>query len=201
MDISGRYCPEWGNPITKVLTWYALTDKWILAQKPRILKIQFAKHKKIKKKPVVAAHAFNPSTREAEVGKFLSSRPAWTTEWVPGQPGLHRETPSQKNKRNKKKKKKKKDQRMDVLFFLRIRNKIPMEGVTEAKFGANTKEGTIQRLLHLGIHPIVTHQTQTLLHTPARFCWKDPDNSCLLWGYASAWQIQKWMLTVICSHL
>ena len=28
----------------------ALTDKWILAQKLRIPKIQFAKHKKIKKK-------------------------------------------------------------------------------------------------------------------------------------------------------
>jgi hypothetical protein len=26
------------------------------------------------------------------------------------------------------------------------------------------------------------------LHLPARLCWKDPDS--LLWGYASAWQIQ-----------
>jgi hypothetical protein len=26
------------------------------------------------------AHAFNPSTREAEAGGFLSSRPAWSTE-------------------------------------------------------------------------------------------------------------------------
>jgi hypothetical protein len=40
----------------------------------------------------VVAHAFNPSTREAEAGGFLSSRPAWSTKWVPGQPGLHRET-------------------------------------------------------------------------------------------------------------
>jgi hypothetical protein len=38
----------------------------------------------------VVAHAFNPSTREAEAGRFLSSRPAWSTEWVPGQSGLHR---------------------------------------------------------------------------------------------------------------
>jgi hypothetical protein len=29
---------------------------------------------------------------------FLSSRPAWSTEWVPGQPGLYRETLSRKNK-------------------------------------------------------------------------------------------------------
>jgi hypothetical protein len=53
------------------------------------------------------AHAFNPSTREAEAGGFLSSRPAWSTEWVPGQPGLHRETLSRK-KQNKTKKQKQK---------------------------------------------------------------------------------------------
>jgi hypothetical protein len=37
--------------------------------------------------PGMVAHAFNPSTWEAEAGGFLSSRPAWSTEWVPGQPG------------------------------------------------------------------------------------------------------------------
>jgi hypothetical protein len=42
------------------------------------------------------------STWEAEAGEFLSSRPAWSTEWVPGQPGLYRETLSQKNKNKKK---------------------------------------------------------------------------------------------------
>jgi hypothetical protein len=31
-------------------------------------------------KPGVVAHAFNPSTREAEAGGFLSSRPAWSTK-------------------------------------------------------------------------------------------------------------------------
>jgi hypothetical protein len=30
--------------------------------------------------PGVVAHAFNPSTWEAEAGKFLSSRPSWSTE-------------------------------------------------------------------------------------------------------------------------
>jgi hypothetical protein len=44
------------------------------------------------------AHAFNPSTLEAETGGFLSSRPAWSTKRVPGQPGLYRETLSQKTK-------------------------------------------------------------------------------------------------------
>jgi hypothetical protein len=28
----------------------------------------------------VVAHAFSPSTPEAEAGRFLSSRPAWSTE-------------------------------------------------------------------------------------------------------------------------
>jgi hypothetical protein len=54
--------------------------------------------------PSVAVHAFNPSTREAEAGGFLSSRPAWSTEWVPRPPGLHRETLSWKtNQTNKQK--------------------------------------------------------------------------------------------------
>jgi hypothetical protein len=48
------------------------------------------------------AHTFNPSTweaeAEAEAGGFLSSRPAWSTKQVPGQPELYRETLSQKNK-------------------------------------------------------------------------------------------------------
>ena len=35
---------EWDNPITKEHTWYALTDKRILAQKLRISKIQFETH-------------------------------------------------------------------------------------------------------------------------------------------------------------
>jgi hypothetical protein len=50
----------------------------------------------------MVAHAFNPSSWEAEAGQFLSSRPAWSTELVPGQPGLYRETLSRnKIKQNK----------------------------------------------------------------------------------------------------
>jgi hypothetical protein len=30
--------------------------------------------------PAVVAHAFNPSTREAEAGRFLSLRSAWSTK-------------------------------------------------------------------------------------------------------------------------
>jgi hypothetical protein len=49
-------------------------------------------------RPGAVVHTYNPSTREAEAGGLLSSRPAWSTEWVPEQPGPHRETLSWKNK-------------------------------------------------------------------------------------------------------
>ena len=45
---------------------------------------------------------------------------------------------------------KKEDQSMNTY-------KIPMKGVTETKFGAETEGMTIQRLPHLGIHPINKH--------------------------------------------
>ena len=118
MDGSGGYHPGWGNPITKELTWYAFTDKWILAQKCRIPKIQFAKHMKLKKKE---------------------------------------------------------DQSVDTSSLLRMGNKIPMERVTETEFGAETKASTMQRLPLPGIHTIINHQMQTLLHMPARFWWHDSD--------------------------
>jgi hypothetical protein len=66
--------------------------------------------------------------------------------------------------------KKNEDQSVDTSFLLRIQNKASMEGVTETKFEAERKGWTIQRLLHLGIHPIISHQTQTLLHKLARIC-------------------------------
>jgi hypothetical protein len=59
-------------------------------------------------------HVFNPSTQEAEAAGSPSSRPAWSTDQVPGQIGLNRETLSQSalipalQKKKKKKKKKKK---------------------------------------------------------------------------------------------
>jgi hypothetical protein len=34
----------------------------------------------LKEKDKRLKHAFNPSTREAEAGRFLSSRPAWSTK-------------------------------------------------------------------------------------------------------------------------
>jgi hypothetical protein len=66
--------------------------------------------------------------------------------------------------------KKKEDQLVDTSLLLRRGNKIPMEGITETKFGAETEEMTIMRLPHLGIHPINNHQTQTLWQMPSRAC-------------------------------
>jgi hypothetical protein len=62
----------------------------------------------------MVGHAFNPSTREAEAGRFLSSKPAWSTKWVPGHPGLYRETLSQKNKTNNKQTNKKSKKKWNV---------------------------------------------------------------------------------------
>jgi hypothetical protein len=56
---------------------------------------------------------------------------------------------------------KKEDQSVDISFLPRMGNKIPIEGVTETKFRAETEGRIIQRLPHLGIYPINNQQTQT----------------------------------------
>jgi hypothetical protein len=57
----------------------------------------------------VLAHAFNPSTWEAEAGGFLSLRLAWSTEWVPRQPGTDRKTISTKQNKTPKQKQQQKE--------------------------------------------------------------------------------------------
>jgi hypothetical protein len=74
------------SEVTKEHTWYALTNKWLLAQKLEIPKIKFTNHMKL-------------------------------------------------NKRE--------DQSVDPSFLLRRGNKIPMEGLTETKCGAETEGMTI----------------------------------------------------------
>ena len=66
--------------------------------------------------------------------------------------------------------KKKEDQSVDTWLLLRRGNKIPMEGITETKFRAETEGRTIQRLSHLVVHPINNYQIQTLVLMPTRFC-------------------------------
>jgi hypothetical protein len=54
------------------------------------------------------------------------------------------------------------------MSFIIRDNKLAMEGVTQ--FRAEIEEMTIQRLPHLGIHPIKNYQTQILWHMPTRSC-------------------------------
>jgi hypothetical protein len=58
---------------------------------------------------------------------------------------------------------KKEHQSEDTSILLRMGIKISMGGVTETKCGGETEGMTIQRLSHLGFHPIYNHRTQTLL--------------------------------------
>jgi hypothetical protein len=71
--------------------------------------------------------------------------------------------------------KKNEEQSVDTSFLLRMGNKIPAEGVTEIKFGAELEGMTIQRQPHLGIHPINNHQTQTLDR-----CQQEPADKSLI---------------------
>jgi hypothetical protein len=56
---------------------------------------------------------------------------------------------------------KKEDQSVDTSILLRRGNK-----VIETKLRAETEGITIQKLPHLGIHPINNHKTQTLSQIP-----------------------------------
>ena len=71
--------------------------------------------------------------------------------------------------------KKNEDWSVDTMPLLRSGNKTPLEGVTETKCGAEMKGWTMYRLPYPGIHPIISIQTLTPLHTLARFYRKDPD--------------------------
>jgi hypothetical protein len=57
------------------------------------------------------------------------------------------------------KKKKKKDQSVCALVLLRRGNKILMGANTKIKCGFETVGKAVQRLYHLEIHPIYSHQT------------------------------------------
>jgi hypothetical protein len=59
--------------------------------------------------------------------------------------------------------KKKEDQSVSASVLLIGGNKIFVGANTETKCGAETEGKAIQRLPHLGIHPIYSHQTKTLL--------------------------------------
>jgi len=68
----------------------------------------------------------------------------------------------------------KEDQRVNASILLRRRNKIITGGSENTKCGTETERKAIQSLPHLGIHPIYSHQNQTLLWMPRSACWKEP---------------------------
>jgi hypothetical protein len=68
------------------------------------------------------------------------------------------------------------------------------KGNVGTESGTETEGKAIQKLPHLGIHPIYSHQTQTLLLMPKSACWQETDNSCLLRGCVRAWPIQMQMI-------
>jgi hypothetical protein len=63
---------------------------------------------------------------------------------------------------NTRKSRRKEGPTVDTLILLRMGNKIPIEGVTEIKFRAQTEGMTIQRLPYLRIQVIKIHQSQTI---------------------------------------
>jgi hypothetical protein len=65
----------------------------------------------------VVVHFFNPSTWEAEAGRLPSLKPAWSTEW---QPGLYRETLSQKTNQPTNKQTKKTNTKGGVSSFRKL---------------------------------------------------------------------------------
>jgi hypothetical protein len=65
---------------------------------------------------------------------------------------------------------KKEDQTVETSVLLRRGNTIIMGGDTEANYGVETEVKAIQKLPHLVIHPIYSHQTQTLMQMPRSAC-------------------------------
>jgi hypothetical protein len=66
--------------------------------------------------------------------------------------------------------KNKEDRSVGALVLLTRENKILMGENTKPKCGADTEGKAIQRLPHLGNHPIYSHQMQTLLWMPRCAC-------------------------------
>jgi hypothetical protein len=64
----------------------------------------------------------------------------------------------------------KKKEEQSVATSILLRTKYPWKELQRQSVGAETKGMTIQRLPHLGIHPIHNHQTQTLLWMPTSGC-------------------------------
>jgi hypothetical protein len=65
---------------------------------------------------------------------------------------------------------KKEGQNGDASELVRRVNKILTGGDMDTKYGAESEGKATQRLFHLGIHSIYSHQTRTLLWMPGSAC-------------------------------
>ena len=71
--------------------------------------------------------------------------------------------------------KKKKVQNVDASVLLRRQNKTLTGGNTGTNRGARIEEKIIQRLSHLGIHPLCSHQTHAPFLMVRSAYWQEPD--------------------------
>jgi hypothetical protein len=81
----------------------------------------------------VVAHTFNPSTREAETGRFLSLKPAWATKSSRTARAIQRKPFSKKKTKNQNPKKKKKKKNRETTPFTIVTNNIKYLGATLRK--------------------------------------------------------------------
>jgi hypothetical protein len=66
---------------------------------------------------------------------------------------------------------------VDASVLLRREEKYSREEIWRQSVEQRVKKKIIQRLPHLGIHPIYTHQTQTLLWMPRSAWYQEPDKA------------------------
>ena len=83
---------------------------------------------------------------------------------------------------------------MDASVLFRRMNKIFTGGNMEIMCGAETRGKVIQRLPHLGIHPIYSHQIRTLFWMLGSPCWQELVIA-LSWEVLPEPDIQSWKLT------
>ena len=86
MDGTRKCHPYWGNPITKEHKWYALTDKWKLAQKLKINKLQFKDLRNLKKKENWSGDALVPLKKEQNTHRSNDGDKLWSRDWRTGHP-------------------------------------------------------------------------------------------------------------------
>jgi hypothetical protein len=83
-DVAWRWCGQQRQRVVDLCEYkaslvYRATSRtaWATQRNP-VMKSKTKQNPE--RKPGLEAHTFNPSTREAEAGRFLSSRPAWSTK-------------------------------------------------------------------------------------------------------------------------